>query len=171
MLPKAPLEAGLRVGESLDIARFLLGSDDSFVQPSVPAPHEPFETANGGTEYLMQANSSNLVSVIAISNTREINRSPGNLRLLSVDVSTEPYEKAVVPSAQPDIVGPTCASHGVTSAPSLDARFSEFQATTQMAGGNLYGVLPFGSKDGNGGRALLVPPELAATELPVSRLK
>jgi len=38
----------------------------------------------------------------------------------------------------------------VTSAPSLDARFSEFQATIQRAGGNLYGVLPFGSNDGNG---------------------
>jgi hypothetical protein len=38
----------------------------------------------------------------------------------------------------------------VTSAPSLNADFSEFQATIQKAGGNLYGVLPFGSKDGNG---------------------
>jgi hypothetical protein len=56
----------------------------------------------------------------------------------------------VVPSAQPNIVGPYCASHGVTSAPSLDASFSEFQATIQKAGANLYGVLPFASKDGNG---------------------
>jgi hypothetical protein len=149
VLSKAQLEAGPRVGESLNVARFLL-SGDSFVQPSVPAPHEPFETANGGTEYLMRATSSNLVSVIAISNTREINRSPGSLRISNVDVPTEPYEKMVVPSAEPDIVGPTCASHGVTSAPSLDARFSEFQATIQKAGGNLYGVLPFASNDGNG---------------------
>ena len=149
VLSKAQLEAGLRVGESLNIARFVL-SGDSFVQPSVPAPHEPFETANGGTEYLMRATSSNLVSVIAIYDTREINRSPGSLRLLSVDVPAEPYEKAVVPSAQPNIVGPYCASQGVTSAPSLNADFSEFQATIQKAGGNLYGVLPFGSKDGNG---------------------
>jgi len=150
VLSKAQLEAGLRVGESLNIARFLLGGDDSFVQPSVPAPHEPFETANGGTEYLMRATSSNLVSVIAISNTREINRTPGSLRISNVDVPTEPYEKMVVPSAQPNIVGPYCASHGVTSAPSLDARFSEFQATIQKAGGNLYGVLPFASNDGDG---------------------
>ena len=150
VLSKAQLEAGLRVGETLNIARFLLGGDDSFVQPSVPAPHEPFETANGGTEYLMRATSSNLVSVIAISNTKEINRTPGSLRISNVDVPTEPYEKMVVPSAQPNIVGPTCASHGVTSAPSLDARFSEFQATIQNAGGNLYGVLPFASNDGNG---------------------
>src|SRR3984893_15367302 len=61
VLSKAQLEAGL---ESLNIARFLLSSD-SFAQPSVPAPHEPFETAHGGTEYLMRATSSNLVSVIA----------------------------------------------------------------------------------------------------------
>jgi hypothetical protein len=74
VLSKAQLEAGLRIGESLNIARFVL-SGDSFVQPSVPAPHEPFETANGG---------------------------------------------------------------------------SEFQATIQKAGGNLYGVLPFASNDGNG---------------------
>jgi hypothetical protein len=154
VLSKAQLEAGLGEG---DIARFLL-SGDSFVlvQPSVPAPHEPFETANGGTEYLMRATSDNLVSVIAIFNTREINRSPGSLRLLSVDVPAEPYAKGVVPSAQPDIVGPYCASQGVTSAPSLNADFSEFQATIQKAGGNLYGVLPFASKDGNGfGRNVL----------------
>jgi hypothetical protein len=98
----------------------------------------------------MRATSSNFLSVVAISNTSEINRSPGSLRISNVDVPAEPYEKAVVPSAQPNVVGPTCASRGVTSAPSLDARFSEFQATIQKAGGNLYGVLPFGSKDGNG---------------------
>ena len=147
VLSKAQLEAGLGAGES--IARFVLGGD-TFAQPSVPAPHEPFETANGGTEYLMRATSSNLVSVIAIYNTKEIKRSPGSLRISNVDVPTEPYEKMVVPSAQPDIVGPYCASQGVTSAPSLDANFSEFQATIQKAAGNLYGVLPFGSKDGNG---------------------
>ena len=146
VLAKSQLEAGVKLG---DVARFVLDGD-SFAQPSVTAPHEPFEPANGGTEYLMRASSSGHVAVITISNTSEINRSPGSLRLLSVDVSTEPYEKAVVPSAQPDIVGPTCASHGVTSAPSLDARFSEFQATIQKADGNLYGVLPFASKDGNG---------------------
>jgi hypothetical protein len=150
ILPKAQLEAGLRVGESPNIARFVLSGGDSIVQPSVPAPHEPFENANGGTEYLMRATDSNLVSVIAVYNTREINRSPGTLRLLSVDVPSEPYAKAVVPSTQPNIVGPYCASQGVTSAPSLDANFSEFQATIQKAGGNLYGVLPFGSMDGNG---------------------
>jgi hypothetical protein len=149
VVPKAQLEAGLRAGESPNIARFILDGD-AFVQPSVPAPHEPFEPANGGIEYLMRATSSDIVSVLAIYNTSEINRSPGSLRLISVDVSTEPYEKAVVPSAQPDIVGPTCASHGVTSAPSLDARFSEFQATIQKADGNPYGVLPFASRDGNG---------------------
>ena len=146
VLAKSQLEAGVKLG---DVARFVLDGD-SFAQPSVTAPHEPFEPANGGTEYLMRASSSGHVAVITISNTSEINRSPGSLRLLSVDVSTEPYEKAVVPSAQPDIVGPTCASHGVTSAPSLDARFSEFQATIQKADGNLYGVLPFASRDGNG---------------------
>jgi hypothetical protein len=153
VLSKAQLEAGLKVGESLDIARFLL-SGDSFAQPSVPAPHEPFETANGGTEYLMRATSSNLVSVIAIYNTREINRSPSSLQIRMVDVQAEPYAKEVVPSAQPDIVGPYCASQGVTSAPSLNAAspggFTDFTATIQKAGGNLYGVLPFGSKDGNG---------------------
>jgi hypothetical protein len=149
VLSKAQLEAGLRVGESLNIARFLF-PDDFIIQPSVPAPHEPFEIANGGTEYLLGAPSSDVVRVFAISNTSEINRSPDSLQLLSVDVPTEPHAKTVVPSAQPNIVGPYCASHGVTSAPSLNADFSEFQATIQKAGGNLYGVLPFGSKDGNG---------------------
>jgi hypothetical protein len=149
VLPKAQLEAGLRVNESLTIARFLI-PENFVVQPSIPAPHEPFETANGGIEYLLGAPSSDLVRVFAISNTSEINRSPSSLQLMSVDVPTEPFAKSVVPSAQPNIVGPTCASQGVTSAPSLNADPSEFQATIQKAGGNLYGVLPFGSQDGNG---------------------
>jgi hypothetical protein len=149
VLSKAQLEAGLKVGESPDLARFLI-PDDFVVQPSVTAPHEPFATANGGTEYLLGASSSDVVRVFAISNTSEINRSPSSLQLTSVDVPTQPFAKSVVPSTQPNIVGPTCASHGVTSAPSLNAEFSEFQATIQKAGGNLYGVLPFGSKDGNG---------------------
>ena len=76
------------------------------------------------------------------------------MQLISVDVPTEPFAKSVVPSAQPNIVGPTCASRGVTSAPSLNAAnpggFTDFTATIQKAGSNLYGVLPFGSKDGNG---------------------
>jgi hypothetical protein len=79
---------------------------------------------------------------------------PTAVRLLSVDVPAEPYAKGVVPSAQPNIVGPYCASQGVTSAPSLDAAnpadFTDFTATIQKADGNLYGVLPFGTKDGNG---------------------
>jgi hypothetical protein len=159
VLPKAQLEAGLRENESLTIARFLI-PDNFVVQPSIPAPHEPFETANGGIEYLLGAPSSDVVRVFAISNTSEINRSPSSLQLISVDVPTEPFAKSVVPSAQPNIVGPTCASQGVTSAPSLNAAtpgdFTDFTATIQKAGGNLYGVLPFGSKDGNGfGRDVL----------------
>jgi hypothetical protein len=44
VLSKAQLEAGLTMGESPNLARFLI-PDDFVVQPSVPAPHEPFETA------------------------------------------------------------------------------------------------------------------------------
>jgi hypothetical protein len=117
-------------GREPEFCRFLI-PDDFVVQPSVPAPHEPFETANGGTEYLVGAPSGDVVRVFAISNTSEINPSPGSLQLISVDVPTEPFAKSVVPSAQPNIVGPTCASQGATSAPSLNAGFSEFQATIQ----------------------------------------
>jgi hypothetical protein len=54
VLSKAQLEAGLNIGESPDLARFLI-PDDFVVQPGVPAPHEPFEAANGGTEHLLGA--------------------------------------------------------------------------------------------------------------------
>jgi hypothetical protein len=129
VLSKAQLEVWLTMGGSPNLAGS--SSRTTVVQPSVPAPHEPFETANGGTEYLVGAPSGDVVRVFAISNTSEINPSPGSLQLISVDVPTEPFAKSVVPSAQPNIVGPTCASQGATSAPSLNAGFSEFQATIQ----------------------------------------
>jgi hypothetical protein len=66
-------------------------------------------------------------------------------------VAAQDYGNRTVPSTQPNVIGPYCKSVGTTSAPSLDGGISGFQATIQKAnGGNLYGVLPFGSKDGNG---------------------
>ena len=54
-----------------------------------------------------------------------------------------------MPSIQPNVVGPFCGATG-HSAPLLDGLADVFQATVQKAGGNLYGVLPLGAKDGNG---------------------
>ena len=50
VLPKEKLEAGA----DFTYVRFDR-ADDFVVQPSVPAPGEPFATANGGTEYLLTA--------------------------------------------------------------------------------------------------------------------
>jgi hypothetical protein len=71
------------------------------------------------------------------------------MRLLRTTFAAEPHGNGLtVPSTQPNVIGPFCKSVGVTSAPSLDGGFSQFQATIQKAGGNLYGALRFGTKDG-----------------------
>ena len=72
------------------------------------------------------------------------------MRLRRTTVGSQDYGAGTVPSTEPDVVGPYCKSVGTTSAPLLDGGASAFQATVQKAGGNLYGALAFGSKDGTG---------------------
>ena len=86
----------------------------------------------------------------AVSNTANIVSSPSSLRAISVDVSVQSFGNGTVPSTQPNVVGPYCASQGVTSAPQLDGGYSAFQATIQKASGQFYGALAFGAQDGNG---------------------
>jgi len=147
-LPKSKLEAGA----SFSYDRLTFPSD-FVVQPSVPAPGEPFVSAANGTEYLMEArnivDATTKVRVWAISNTNNIVSSPSSLRGFGVDVSGEVYGPTV-PSKQPNVIGPYCTSKGVTSAPYLDGGYQSFQATIQKASGRLYGALAFGSKDSTG---------------------
>jgi hypothetical protein len=145
-LPKSKLEAGA----GFTYFRFLDPSDGLVVQPSVPAPGEPFSTADNGSEFLMGAPGSPDLSVLAIINTNNIVSSGTTMRLLRTTVKAQSYGIGVVPATQPNVIGPFCKSQGVTSAPSLDADFSKFQATIQKASGNLYGALPFAAKDGTG---------------------
>ena len=144
-LPKTRLEAGL----AFTYYRFDDASD-FVVQPSVPAPGEPFSTANNGSEFLMSAPGSPNLAVLAIDNTNNIVSNGSSMRLLRAIIAAQSYGSGTVPSTEPDVVGPYCASVGTTSAPSLDGGYSAFQATIQKARGNLYGVLAFGAKDGNG---------------------
>jgi len=147
-LPKSKLETGA----SFTYLR-LTFPNDFVVQPSVPAPGEPFVTAANGTEYLMEARNiadgTTNVRVWAVSNTNNIVTNPTSLRASSFDVGAESYGRTV-PSTQPNVVGPYCRSQGVTSAPSLDGGYNAFQATVQKASGRLYGALAFGSRDGTG---------------------
>lgn len=147
-LPKSKLEAGA----SFTFER-LLFPNDFVVQPSVPAPGEPFATGANGTEYLMEARNiadgSTNVRVWAISNTNNIVTNPTSLRGSGVDVKGETYGPTV-PSTEPNVVGPYCKSQGVTSAESLDGGYNAFQATVQKANGKLYGALAYGSKDSTG---------------------
>ena len=145
VIPKSKLIAGA----ALTYDRFVF-SNDFVVQPSVPAPGEPFVTDANGTEYLMTARGSSTVRIWALSNTNNIVSSPSSLRANSVDVTVQSYGSGTVPSTQPDVIGPYCASQGVTSAPQLDGGYSAFQATVQKANGSLYGALAFGAVDGNG---------------------
>lgn len=148
-LPKSQLAAGVQPPNYVRV----LYPGDFVVQPSVPAPGEPFVAAANGVEYLMEARNiwdgSSNVRVWAISNTSSLNSSNPALRGVGVDIQGASYG-ATAPSTEPNVVGSYCRSVGVKSAPSLDAGYNAFQATIQMAGGKLFGVLPFGSKDGAG---------------------
>jgi hypothetical protein len=149
-LPKSKLV----VGASFTPVRLTYPLGNSFVvQPSVPAPGEPFETAANGTEYLMEARNvidgSRNIRVWAISNTKNIVSNPSSLRAFFVDIPGETYGR-VVPATEPNLIGPFCRSTGTFGTPLLDGLFNGFQATVQKANGKLYGALPFGSVDGNG---------------------
>jgi hypothetical protein len=148
-LPKSQLEAG---AVSFTPVRFVYPGD-FVVQPSVPAPGEPFVTAANGTEYLMEARNivdrSHNIRVWAISNTNNIVSNPSSLRAFFVDVPGENYGR-VVPATEPNVIGPFCKSVGAVAAPFLDGVYNSFQATVQLADGRLYGALPFGSVDGKG---------------------
>ena len=147
-LPKAKLLSG----SSFGYVR-LLYPDDFTVQPSLPAPGEPFEAAANGTEFLLEARNildgSHNVRLWAITNTKNIVVKPGSLRAFAADIPAEAYG-LVVPATEPDVAGPFCRSNGTKHAPLLDAVFNAFQSTIQKASGSLYGALPFGSTDSEG---------------------
>lgn len=149
--PKASLEAG----KSFNYLRFD-DPNDFVLQPSIPAPGEPFSTARNGSEFFMSAPTADFglsiptVSVLAVINTKFIVSNPGLVQLLATSVRSQGYGLGTVPSTEPNVVGPYCSSVGVTSAPTLDGGYSTFQSTIQKAGGNLYGALAQGSVDGNG---------------------
>ena len=144
-LPKSKLEAGA----SFTYKR-LDDPSDFVVQPSVPAPGEPFSTADNGSEFFLSAPGSARLSILAVINSNDIVSSISNVKAFRSTFSSQGYGNGTVPSTQPDVVGPNCSSVGVTSAPSLDGGYSAFQATVQKASGHLYGALAFGAKDGTG---------------------
>jgi hypothetical protein len=147
-LPKFALAFGEK---SATVVR-LLYPDDITVQPSVPAPGEPFETAANGTEYLLEARFGNQIRVWAISNTNNIIIDPSSLRGFFVDVPSESFAYDAVDAVEPDPPGPYCQSHGAKSAPLLIAHITgaRFTATIQKANGRLYGALPFTARDTTG---------------------
>ena len=132
-------KTALKNGAKTPVSRALY-PNDFVVQPSVPAPGEPFVTAANGTELLMEARAiisgQSRICVWALSNTASLNTSkPSTGKAVDLVVS-EPIG-ATVPSTQPNQVGPYCASKGVTSAPQLDGGYNAFQSTIQMASGQL----------------------------------
>ncbi len=143
-MPKSKLIAGA----GFTYVRFV-DANDFVVQPSIPAPREPFVTAANGTEYLMTARGNGVVRVFAISNTNNIVSSPSSLRANFTDVVTQSYGAGTVPSTEPNVPGPYCSPY---NAPMLEGGYSAFQATVQKAGGNLFGALAFGAMDSS------VPP-------------
>jgi hypothetical protein len=168
VFPKSLLEAG----KGFTYDRFD-DPADFVVQPSVPAPSEPFSTADNGSEFLMSAPGSSSVAVIAIYNTADIVTSPSSLKSFRTTVKSQNYGTGTVPSTQPNVIGPYCKSVGVTSAPKLDGGYSAFQATVQKASGYLSAALAFGAKDGTSlSRDVIawfeVKPTLTTTSLSAS---
>ena len=149
--PKAKLEAGA----SFNYLRFD-DPNDFVLQPSVPAPGEPFSTARNGSEFLMSAPTASFgsgpprVSVLAVINTKSIIKNPSAVQVLVTSERTKSYGKGTVPSTEPNVVGKYCASVGATSAPLLDAGYPTFQSTVQKAKGNLFGALAEGTVDSTG---------------------
>ena len=125
---------------------------DFVIEPSIPALNEPFQSGNGGTEYLLTARNifdgSHNIRVIAIYNTSLIVSNPSGLLSRTVDVAAEAYGPTV-PSSQPNVVGPYCQSQGFP-APKLDGGYNSFGANIVLANGELMGILASGSTDGNG---------------------
>lgn len=149
-LPKARLEKG----GVLPFTTVRIAYPGDFdVQPSVPAPNEPFVTAANGTELLMEAREiydrSTNVRVWAISNTNNIVSSPLSLVGKGVDVAVQSYGMTV-PATEPNVMGTLCTANGEGATPLLDGVFESFTATIQMANGHLFGALPFGTMDANG---------------------
>ena len=126
-------------------------ASDFVVQPSVPAPGEPFSTADNGSEFFLSAPGSSTLSILAIINSNNIVSNIGSMAGFRNTLSTENHGGGTVPSPEPRLpVGPYCLSVGYVASPYLDGGYSAFQATIQKASGKLYGALPFGAADGNG---------------------
>ncbi len=138
-------------GHSVTPVRFIL--PDFVVQPAVPAPHEPFSLANGGTEFFMTArniyNGSTKIRVWQVQNTFNIITDPSSLVAVHKDLNAEAYT-GTVPSTQPDVIGPYGKSQKATSAPMLDGGYNAFGANVKLAGGHLYAALTTGSTDSKG---------------------
>ena len=126
---------------------------DFVVQPAVPAPGEPFNLNNGGTEFFMSArniyNGSTTIRVWQIQNTFNIVSDPSSLLAVHKDMKGEAYT-GTVPSTQPHIIGPYGKSQHATSSPMLDGGYNAFSANVKMASGRLYAALTTGAADSNG---------------------
>ncbi len=146
-LPKASLVSG----HDVTPVRFVF--HDFVVQPAVPAPGEPFNLDNGGTEFFMTArnayNGSTKIRVWQIRNTFNIVTAPSTLTAVYKDLPAEPYT-GTVPSTQPDVIGPYGKSQHATSAPMLDGGYNSFSANVKMARGHLYAALTTGAVDSKG---------------------
>jgi hypothetical protein len=104
-LPKSKLEAGA----SFRYIRFDDPSD-FVVQPSVPAPGEPFSKADNGSEFLLSAPGSAKLSRKSVAERLHFGNVAGDI------IPSQNYGAGTVPSTQPDVIGPYCKSVGVTSA-------------------------------------------------------
>jgi hypothetical protein len=139
-LPKTNLVSGLDV-------------PDFVVQPAVPAPGEPFDLNNGGTEFFMTArniyNGSTKIRVWQIQNTFNIVSDPSSLVAVHKDLLGEAYT-GTVPSTQPDVIGPYGKSQHAASSPMLDGGYNSFSANVKLARGHLYAALTTGATDSNG---------------------
>ncbi len=96
-LPKSKLEAGA----SFTYKRFDDPSD-FVVQPSVPAPREPFSTAENGSEFFLSAPGSAKLAILAVINSNDIVSGIANMKAFRNTFSSQSYGSGTVPSTQPE---------------------------------------------------------------------
>jgi hypothetical protein len=120
----------------------LLLPGDYALAPTVTAPHSQPISANGGTEYFLEARGAVAAQlrVLALINTQSLNSATPALQISHADLTSFPYALPVS-AQQPNQVGPYGQSVGATRAPELDAGLDIFTAPVVLSQGKLWGAL------------------------------
>lgn len=159
----------------------ILYPGDFLVQPSAPAPGQPYYGQAGGTEFLLEARGAyasgpgfdNVIRLWALTNTQSLD-STGHISAAAIDIAASAagaYAGVTNSFAEPNAPGRQCAAMS-KPAPRLDGGSGGFQATIQYAAKKLYGVLT--SANSGGGNYLVwyaIAPSVSQTGVPSGAIR